>query len=115
MLSRTEEIVLLSVCRLQSSAFGLDIRKDVEDVTGKRHSVGGIYVPLERLVKKGYLTSESESGSAERLGRPRKRFVITADGLHALSEVHALSQTIWSGLPDAVTTKLNLAPGSLSI
>jgi len=113
MLSRREEILLPSICRLQSSAFGLEIRKDIEDVTGRRHSVGGIYLPLERLVKKGYLTSESESGTAERLGRPRKRFVITADGLRALSEVHSLSQTIWSGLPDAVTAKLNLATGSL--
>jgi len=110
MLSRTEEIILLSVCRLQSDAFGLGIRQDVESVTGKRHSIGGIYVPLERLIKKGYLTSESESGPAERLGRPRKRFVITSNGLTALSELRSFSKTIWSGLPEQISTKLNLSP-----
>ena len=109
MLSRTEEIILLSVCRLQSGAFGLTIRRDVEQVTGRRHSVGGIYVPLERLVKKGYLSTESESGSADRLGRPRRLFSISPEGLRALSEVHALNQSVWSGLPDPILNKLNLS------
>jgi PadR family transcriptional regulator PadR len=111
MLSRTEEIILLSVCRLDSGAFGLSIRQDVEKVTGRRHSVGGIYVPLERLVNKGYLSARSEIGASERLGRPRRRFTVTSDGLRALSEVKALSATMWSGLPDPISDKLNLSLG----
>ena len=109
MLSRTEEILLLSVCRLQDDAFGLNIRKEVESMTGRRHRVGGIYVPLERLVGKGLLDTNAETGKAERLGRPRKLFSITPAGLRALSEVHSLSQSIWSGLPDPISRQLDLA------
>jgi len=109
MLSRTEEILLLSVARLQNEAFGLSIRKDVEAVTGRRHSVGGIYVPLERLVSKGYLETEAEKGAPERQGRPRKRFVITSAGIAALSEVRSLTSSMWTGLPDAVSNRLKIS------
>lgn len=106
MLTRTEEILLLSVARLQDEAFGLTIRKDVEEVTGRRYSVGGIYVPLERLVEKGYLRTESESGSADRMGRPRKRFVITSAGVAALSDIRSLTASMWKGLPDTVSNRI---------
>lgn len=112
MLTRTEEILLLSVARLQDEAFGLTIRKDVEAVTGKRYSVGGIYVPLERLVKQGLLKTESEKGSADRMGRPRKRFVITSAGVAALSDVRALQASMWKGLPDVLADRLRKSVAS---
>ena len=109
MLTRTEEIILLSVCRLGVEAVGLNIRKDVEEVTGRRHSVGGIYVPLERLVAKGYLSTQKEEGGGDRLGRPRKRFAVTGMGIKALSTVHQLNKALWSSIPDTVLKQLEMS------
>ncbi|MEM6648461.1 MAG: helix-turn-helix transcriptional regulator [Bacteroidota bacterium] len=70
LISRTEELLLLVVCRLQADAYGLNIRDEVEAVSGKRFSVGGVYVPLDRLVRKGMLKTEKGAATAERMGRP---------------------------------------------
>ncbi len=106
LLSRTEEMLLLVVCRLQADAYALDIRREVEDLTGQHFSVGGIYVPLDRLVKKGLLLTEAGSTTEGRQGRPRKRYQITDSGLKALSEIKALSGSMWGGMPEALLRKL---------
>lgn len=106
LLSRTEEVLLIAVCRLQSDAFALTIRKEVENLTSQSFSVGGIYVPLDRLVRKGMLRTQEESGSPDRQGRPRRRFAITSQGVAALSEVRELHRTMWAGLPDSLATRL---------
>ena len=108
LISRTEEMLLLAVCRLQEEAFGLTIRKEVEAATGKRYSVGGIYVPLDRLVGKGLLTTEEGLPTEERLGRPRRRYRITPDGLATLREVQRVHERLWSGLPDAIAQQLRM-------
>lgn len=48
-LSRPEEIILLSVLKLDNNAYGVSIREMVQDMTGKYWSIGAVYVPLERL------------------------------------------------------------------
>jgi PadR family transcriptional regulator PadR len=107
--TRTEEMLLVAVCRLAEEAFGLNIRKEMEAMTGKRYSIGGVYVPLDRLVSRGLLETETESGSGDRLGRPRKRFVITSAGLAALADVHELQRDVWSRIPEPVMRRLNRA------
>ena len=54
-LSRPEEIVLLAVLKLKGNAYGVSIRKLVQEITEKYWSIGAIYVPLERLEKKGFV------------------------------------------------------------
>ncbi len=106
MLSRTEEMLLLAVCRLQEEAFGINIRKEVESVTGRRYSVGGIYVPLDRLVKKGLLVTSTAPASPDRLGRPRRLFRVTSVGFAVLRDARALHEAMWASLPDPVIEQL---------
>lgn len=108
LISRTEEMLLLVVCRLQDDAFGINIRKEVEALTGKRYSVGGIYVPLDRLVRKGLLTTEEGKPSPERMGRPRRCYLITASGLAMLREAKAMHEALWASLPELITQKLQM-------
>lgn len=109
MISRTEEMLLLSVCRLQESAFGTEIRQEVQDITGKKYSVGGIYVPLDRLVKKGLLMTEDSKATEERMGRPRRLYRVTAAGLAALRHARQLHESMWASLPDLIWQQLRLA------
>ena len=109
LLSRTEELLLLIVCRLQDEAYGLKIRDEVKAISGKQFSIGGIYVPLNRMVQKGLLETEEGQPTEERLGRRRRRYFITSQGIAMLKDVQALHKQMWSGLPDQIVTQLQLS------
>lgn len=106
--SRIKEVLLLAVCGLQEEAFGLNIREYVEEKTGKRFSIGGIYVPLDKMVREGLLKTEEGQPTEKRQGRRRRRYVITNKGLATLKEIEAMNRRIWSELPDHVLSKLQL-------
>ncbi|GAB5520842.1 MAG: hypothetical protein RhofKO_30930 [Rhodothermales bacterium] len=104
--SRIDEVLLLAVCCLQDEAFGLNIRDHVEARTGKRFSIGGIYVPLDRMVRDGLLTTEEGQPTEKRQGRRRRRYVITNQGLVVLQDMQAMHQRIWSGLPEHIVARI---------
>ncbi len=52
-LSRQEELLLLSILKLNENAYGVTIREHVSKVTQKYWSIGAIYDVLDRLTKKG--------------------------------------------------------------
>lgn len=106
LLSRTEEVLLIAACRLGQEAFALNIKDEVQSLTGKDFSIGGIYVPLDRLVRKGYLRTREEMGPADRQGRPRRVYEITPQGVAALSEVRELNRALWTALPEPLVGKL---------
>lgn len=94
-LSRPEEIILLVVMKLKDSAYGVPIRKMVMDLTGKYWSIGAVYVPLERLEKKGYVKSFSSEPLSERGGRRKRLFRITPEGIKELEKIRQVNQVIW--------------------
>lgn len=94
-LSRPEEIILLAVKRLLDNAYGVSIRKMVQESTGKYWSIGAIYVPLERLEKKGFVKSSSSDPVSERGGRRKRFFRITPEGVKELEEIRSVNKVIW--------------------
>jgi len=94
-LSRPEEIILLAVNNLRENAYGVTIRKMVQEKTGKYWSIGAIYVPLERLEKKGFVRSFSSEPIAERGGRRKRLFQITRAGRIELEEIYRMNKIIW--------------------
>lgn len=110
MLSRTEEMLLLAICRLQTEAYGINIRKEVEELTGRRYSVGGIYVPLDRLVKKGLLSTKTGRPTEHRLGRPKRLFTISSAGLAELRGARSLHEAMWKSLPKPIARQLTFSP-----
>ncbi len=100
LLSRTEEMILLSVLDLGKNAYGVAIRKHLRELTGKKYSVGAIYVPLERLEDKGLLIVEEGEPTAERGGRSKRFFHLTAEGRQALENVRILNQSLWKNYPN---------------
>lgn len=105
-ISRTEEMLLLVVCKLQEDAYGVQIREAVKAITGKLYSIGGIYVPLDRLVRKGLLRTEEGHPTAVRRGRPRRRYRITGAGLRALQAAHVMQQAMWDGVPEGILKEI---------
>lgn len=98
--SRSEELMLLAVWRLQDNAYAVTIREQVGHVTGRTWSFGTIFVTLDRLCKKGYLTSELGDPTPERGGRSKRFYRLTRTGRQALVDIRRLEATMWEGVSE---------------
>src|SRR4029434_3381352 len=68
-LGSLEQIVMLAVLRLGTNAYGITVRREIEEQTGREISIGAVYATLERLEAKGYVSSFTGETEAERGGR----------------------------------------------
>ena len=102
LISRTEELILLAVLRLQENAYCVPIFDYLNSVTGKKWTLGTIYGPLYRLEQNGYLESFLGSPSAERGGKSKRFYKVTPKGLRALQEIRRLQDLSWDGLTGLV-------------
>lgn len=100
LLSRYEEIILLTIWRLQLNAYGVAIRTYVTEVTGENVSIGAIYAPLHRLEKKGYVKTKMGEPVAERGGRSKVYYQLTSQGKESLIQIKTINETLWVGLPN---------------
>lgn len=93
-----EEIVLLAVARCEPAAYGMRIRQEIEDQSGRSVAIGAVYASIERLEDKGYLRPAEPPGAADRDPRARRFFAITPAGTRAVEETAALRDRLWRGL-----------------
>lgn len=102
LLTRTEELVLLAVWHLQDDAYGAAIRDHLSEVTGHDWSFGAVYIPLERLVAKGYCASYKGEATSRRGGRRKRYFELTREGVAALTKTREIQNILWERLPPLV-------------
>ena len=96
LLSRQEEIVLLSVWRLEENAYGVTIRDQVSRDTGHDWSFGAIYKPLKILTHRHYVQKKMSQPAAERGGRSKYLYTLTSEGVAALKEIRKIQKAIWT-------------------
>jgi DNA-binding PadR family transcriptional regulator len=96
--NETEQLVLLSLVRLGTEAYGVPIRSEIEARSGRAVSLAAVYAALERLESRGDVRSWLSEPLAERGGRARKHFEITPSGARALREARAAMARMWKGL-----------------
>jgi len=99
LLSRTEEFILLAALFLKDEAYSVLIRKRLKEVTGKTWSYGALFISLEQLVKKGYLTSSLSDPLPERGGRSKRIYAVTSEGQKALEEIKQMESKMWETVP----------------
>jgi PadR family transcriptional regulator, regulatory protein PadR len=99
LLGSLEHIVLLALVRLKANAYGVTIRREIEERTGRNLSIGAVYATLDRLESKGYVSSSLGEPTAERGGRAKRLFRIEAEGDRALRVSHDAIQRMTLGLP----------------
>ena len=102
-LSRPEELLLLTIWKMRDEPYGVKIREYISDMTGKYWSIGSIYVPLDRLESKGYVTSYLANPTAERGGKSKRYYKLTEEGLAQLKEIQKVYATFWGDVPDLGT------------
>ena len=84
-LGSLEELVLLALLRLRDNAYGVTIRRELAERTGKDISIGAVYTTLERLESKGFVSSRVGEATPQRGGRAKRYFRIEASGAEALT------------------------------
>ncbi len=97
-ISLLEQHVLLAILRHQPSAYAIPIQQTIKDRTGKDHKLGTIYAALGRLEDKGFLASRQGEATAERGGKRKLYFSITASGRRALDVSFKATNALREGL-----------------
>lgn len=96
-LGELEQILLLAVLRRRSDGYAVPLLEDLE-AAGRRLSRGALYTALERLEQKDLVRSRLGEPLAERGGRARRYYEVTAGGLAALRESRRVLLALWDGL-----------------
>ncbi len=97
-LGEFEQIVLLAILRLKESAYGVSIRAEIFECTGRKTTSGALYTTLERLEGKGYLSSRVGEPTPERGGRAKRYYRISASGLDAIVRAQRTYRCLMDGL-----------------
>lgn len=97
-LGEFEQLVLLALLRLQKNAYGVPIRREIEQRTKREVSVGALYSTLDRLEGKGYVASWFADPTAERGGRSKRFFRVEPLGLKAIQRSQKALATMLEGL-----------------
>ena len=93
-----ESLLLLAILRLGERAYGVTIRQELLDQADKDVAVGAIYTGLDRLEQKGFVESWLGEPTAERGGRAKRFYRVTASGLRAFNDTQHAIQDMLSGL-----------------
>ena len=99
MLGGLEQAVLLSLVRLRENAYGRTIHDDLQKRLGRSIARGALFVVLDRLESKGFVSSRLANPSPERGGQPKRWYSIESAGLEALTETRHVTKRLWSGFP----------------
>ena len=97
-LGEFEQVVLLALIHLKDSAYGAAIRLLLSERISRDVAIGALYSTLERMEKKGLVTSKLGEASAVRGGRPKRFFTITAKGQQSLIKSRQAMNILWQDI-----------------
>lgn len=95
-LGEFEQLVMLAILRLADDAYGVPIRREIVDRTGRKVARGAVYTTLDRLQDKGLL--ESRAGDPADGVAHRRYYGVTPEGIAALQAAAATVRALWVGL-----------------
>lgn len=98
-LGEFEELVLLTVAALQREAYGVEIKRELEDRLKQKLSVGSIQSSLKRMEDKGFLTSQFGEATQRRGGKRKRIYATTSLGCKVLQEMKDIRAGLWSAIP----------------
>ena len=104
-LGEFEEIVLLLVASQNEQAYGLSITNAIIENLGRKVTMSSVHTALYRLEEKGFVKSHIGGATAERGGRRKRFFSISAIGKEALKESREARNQLWNMIPDLVINK----------
>ena len=97
-LGEFEHLTLLAVFRLGDDAYGMRVRREIEERTTRDVSIGAVYATLDRLADKGLVKSSLLEPTPERGGRAKRCFRLTALGVASLNRARQELASMLDGL-----------------
>jgi DNA-binding PadR family transcriptional regulator len=94
-----ELLVLSALIRLGDEAYGVPIADAIAESSGREVALGSVYVTLDRLSRKGLVTSRIGEPTAERGGRAKTYFRATAKGMREVRQARQTLKALWDGIP----------------
>jgi len=101
-LGEFQEIVLLTVMILDGEGYGVTIQQELSKRIGRGITRGALHSALSRLEEKGFINSDMGGATAERGGRKKRFYKITAYGIKALEEAQENRQQFYRSLPQLI-------------
>jgi len=86
LLGELEQVVMLALLRLENISHAPAVVGEIEARANLTLARGTVYVVLDRLEQKGYLTSYFGEPTPERGGKAKRLFSVTAEGRQALAK-----------------------------
>jgi DNA-binding PadR family transcriptional regulator len=97
-LGEFEQMVILAILRLGDDAYGMTVRRELEETAGRNVTFGTVYGTLERLEAKGFVTSRHADPEPVRGGRARRYFKVEPLGEYALARAREMMGRLWDGV-----------------
>lgn len=98
-LGEFEEVIMLLVGILGEEAYAYRIAEEFEAQTGRAVSIGASHSALTRLEDKGFLDSKMGKATAERGGRRKRIYSITASGKRVVQASRDFRMALWKQYP----------------
>jgi len=98
-LGEFEELVLLTVAALQHDAYGVEIKRELEERLKDKLSVGSIQSALKRMEEKGFLTSAFGDATQKRGGKRKRIYSTTSHAHKVLAEMKEIRAALYGSMP----------------
>lgn len=105
-----EQLLLLAVLRLGDDAYGVTIRRAVEETTGRNVSAGAVYTALGRLEARGLVSSRPGDTVPERTGMRRRYYTVRPDGARQVARAMRHVEAMARGLKPALERLASQGP-----
>ncbi len=105
-ISKAEEMVLLAIWRLEDKAYGVSIRKQIRQDTGKGYTYGTLYGLLRQMERKGYIQKIKGEPLPKKGGRSKSYFKLRPMGGRALKDAIELHKRLWKDINELSLEKL---------
>jgi PadR family transcriptional regulator, regulatory protein PadR len=100
-LGQFEQLVLTAILALDTDAYGVTIRRKVEELSSPRTvTLGAVYVTLDRLEDKCFVSSWLTDPTPERGGRAKRCYKLEGSGEGALRDSMLAARRMWNAMPE---------------
>ncbi len=98
-LGEFEELVLLIAGVLFDDAYGVVIKQEIGNQTGRKVTLSTVHATLHRLEEKGYIKSRLGNPTKERGGKRKRLFTLTISGVKSLQNARETRNNLWESIP----------------
>jgi DNA-binding PadR family transcriptional regulator len=99
LLTDFELMILLATLRVGDDPYGVPIAREIETTAGRPVVLAAVYAALDRLERNEFVSSRLGEATAERGGRAKRYFQVTARGVRAVKQTQAALVALWTDVP----------------